>query len=425
MAGRAAFLGLLLVFFIGCRPTQEPSDPDAHPPSPLESTLILISLDGFMPSYAERHATPNLDAVAREGVRARALKPVFPTKTFPNHYTIVTGLYPARHGIISNNIYDPLIDSRFSLSNRDAVGDSRWWGGEPIWVTAEKQGLITATMFWPGSEAAIGGVRPTYWFEYDGALPNEDRVDQALAWLELPPQERPRFITLYFSDVDTRGHRHGPESREVADAVAHVDSLIGRLLDGLAAQGIEDDVNLMIVSDHGMASTSRDRVVILDDFLDPEDLRIIDLSPVLMAEPVGVSIAEAIDALRRSPHLDVYHRDSVPPQWHFAGNHRIPSLIAVAEEGRSIASRRQFERNRDRFDGGAHGYPPEVRAMDALFIASGPSFARGVEVEPFSNVHLYNVMAAVLGIIPANNDGDFEIMKPYLNFDSLPLVTTR
>lgn len=386
----------------------------AEPLPELEPTVILISLDGFMPAYLDRVDTPNLDRLASTGVKAEALITSFPTKTFPNHYTMVTGLHPANHGIISNNMYDARMDASFSLSNRDAIADSRWWGGEPLWVTAEKQGLVSATFFWPGSEAEIQGVRPTYWLEYQGSYPDEERVDQVLGWLDLPAADRPRFVTLYFSDVDSRGHRHGPESAEVERAVRDVDALIGRLLEGLDARDALGAVNVIIVSDHGMAETSPDRVIILDDYLNPRDLHIIDHSPVMMAEPKSISVAEAIDALRLAPHLSVYHRDSLPERWHFHGHDRIPSVIAVADEGWSISTRSYFQRNRDRYEGGAHGYPPEVRSMDGIFIAAGPALRNGMVVEPFSNIHLYNLMAAMLDLEAAPNDGDFEVVRALL-----------
>jgi predicted AlkP superfamily pyrophosphatase or phosphodiesterase len=229
--------------------------------------LILVSLDGFRDGYARRYDAPALDRMARTGTKADYLKLAFPTKTFPNHYTLVTGQYPARHGIISNNIYDPAFDASFSLGNTEAIRNARWWGAEPIWVTAEKQGLTAATYFWPGSEAAIGGVRPTYWRRYDGSVPGAERVDQVLQWLDRPPSERPDLVTLYFSAVDGAGHAEGPRSPAVAEAVTAVDGYLERLYDGLRARGQAEKVNVIVTSDHGMAPLSRERVIFLDDYL--------------------------------------------------------------------------------------------------------------------------------------------------------------
>lgn len=385
----------------GCRS----SAPAGEEPQPAASPIVLISLDGFMPEYLERYDTPHLDRLAGEGVRAESLIPSFPTKTFPNHYTVVTGLYPAHHGIISNTMYDPVMDASFSLSNREAIADARWWGGEPIWVTAEMQGVTAATFFWPGSEAAVQGVRPTYWKEYEHEFPNAQRVDTVLAWLDLPEESRPSIITLYFADVDSDGHRYGPYSAETERAVAHVDSMVGRVMDGLAARGIHDEVNLIIVSDHGMAETSPERVIILDDYVDPATLRFIDRSPVLMAEARGVDAREVIAALDAAPHLSAYHRDELPERWHFRDHLRIPTIVAVADDGYTIATRDYFERSSDRISGGTHGYDNALPSMQAIFLARGPSFKEGEVVGPFANVHLYNLMASMLGINPAPNDG--------------------
>ena len=210
-----------------------------------ESPLILISLDGFRYDYLEKANTPNLDYLVNNGVKAKGLIPVFPSKTFPNHFTTVTGLYTENHGIIANNMYDPEFDASFSMGNQEAVQDGRWWGGEPIWITAEKQGKTSATYFWPGSEAEYEGMRATYWKKYDDRVSNTDRVQQILSWLDLPENERPAFFTLYFSDTDYFGHRYGPDSPEVVKAITHLDSTMGLLLDGLETRNIKDKVNII------------------------------------------------------------------------------------------------------------------------------------------------------------------------------------
>lgn len=267
---------LLLVLLAGCR-----SIAPVNAPAP----VLLISIDGFRADYLERYAPPVLTRLARQGVRAEALIPAFPTLTFPNHYTMVTGLYPDHHGIVGNTMFDSTL-GHFSLSNREAIADGRWWAdGEPLWVTAQRQGLRTATYFWPGSEAEIHGMRPTYWMPYDSRIPGEERVRQVLAWLDLPDSLRPHWITLYFSDVDHAGHEHGPDAPEVAEAVRKVDGYLQQLIEGLRARNLLDRVNLLIVSDHGMAATSAERVIFLDDFVSLEELHIVTWSPVLMLYP--------------------------------------------------------------------------------------------------------------------------------------------
>ena len=235
----------------------------------------------FPLDYLDRYAPPNLLKLAGEGVRADGLIPQFPSKTFPNHYTIVTGLTLAHHGIVSNNMKAPDIPGEFSMSNRDVQNDSRWWGGEPIWNTAEKQGLKSAAMFWPGSEVIIGGRRGTYWTPYQDDLPHLQRLTRILGWLKLPEAERPSFLTLYFSDVDTAGHRYGPDSEETRAAIAKVDESIGGLLAGIERAGLRDRVNYVIVSDHGMSALSPERTIVLDNYVDVSKVDVIDWSPML------------------------------------------------------------------------------------------------------------------------------------------------
>ena len=379
--------------------------PPASEAVELEPTVILVSLDGFRWDYLDMYNAPTLERLASEGVQAEKLIPVFPSKTFPSHYSAVTGLYPGNHGIVSNTIYDPEMDARFSLSNRDAVADARWWGGEPIWVTAEEQGQIAATYFWPGSEAAIQGVRPTYWLEYDGDISGSDRVDQVLTWLDKPADERPTFITLYFSGVDDAGHRHGPNAPEVADAVKQVDGYLEQLVAGLESRGIFDSVNLIITSDHGMAETSPDRVVLLDQYFDPSDAHIVDYSPVLMMYPPEDRAEETYEALKSDPHLEVYWKDDLPERFHLQ-HPRTPPLLAIAEPGWEISTRDYYERDPSRFEGGKHGYDNRAPSMGGIFIAHGPAFKEGYEAAPFEIVHLYNMMCDILGLDPAPNDGD-------------------
>lgn len=394
---------LLPLLVIGCRTAQKTASP---PPDAPDAPLLLISIDGLRWDYLHLHDAPTLSRLAAAGTHVERLIPAFPTKTFPNHYTLVTGLYPARHGIIANNMYDPHLDASFSLRNRDAVTDSVWWGGEPLWVTAEKQGLTTATYFWPGSEAPIQGVRPTYWFEYDGDVPGPERVQQVLDWLDRPPAERPAFITLYFSRVDSRGHAFGPEAPETAQALREVDGFIEQLVAGLAERGLYDKANLIITSDHGMSPTATERAIVLDDYIDLDDVRLIDYNPVVMMEPKpGVDARAVIDALNRAPHLTAYHRDDVPARLHFRDHHRIPTIIGLADNTWSITTRSTLERNPERLNGGAHGYDPRHRTMHTLLIGHGPGFRSGATIDSLASVHLYEVMAHMLGLEPAPNDG--------------------
>ena len=261
------------------------------------STVVLIGLDGFHPSYLERAPSRHLRQLAGAGVRARSLIPVFPTVTFPNFYTMATGLYPEHHGIVSNTMVDSTL-GRFKLGDTAAVRNPRWWGGEPIWATAVRQGKRAATFFWPGSDVAIGGVRPTWYKMFDAAVPNAVRVTEVLDWLSLPADRAPALITVYFGDVDDAGHQFGPDAPETDAAIARVDSAVGAIMNGLKQRRLEGRVNLVVVSDHGMARVEPGRLIYLDDFVDPSTVDIVDLGPMLSLSPRPGAADSVYRALR-------------------------------------------------------------------------------------------------------------------------------
>lgn len=371
--------------------------------------LILISLDGFRWDYLQSPEAPNLRALAARGVHAEGLIPIFPAVTFPNHYTIVTGLYADRHGIVANDIFDAPSGRRFALSDPAEVRDPLWWGGEPIWVTAERAGLRTATMFWPGSEAPIQGIRPTNWRAYDESLSGSGRVDQVLQWLDEPEARRPAFVTLYFEDADTAGHQAGPDSADVQEAIGRLDGYLERLLSGLERRNLLGRTNLVIVSDHGMAAVSGDRVLELDDYIALADVDVVDINPTLGLFPAPGKEEAVLQALRRAgARLRVYARAETPAEWHYRAHARIPPIVGVVEEGWEIIRGTVTERiaRAVRRPRGMHGYDPSVRAMHGIFVAAGPAFRRGLVVPRFESVHVYNVLAAALGIEPSTNDGD-------------------
>lgn len=372
--------------------------------------VVLISIDGFRADYFDRLQPKTLSRLAARGVRSKGLIPQFPSKTFPNHYTVVTGLRIARHGIVSNNMVAPDIEGRFTMANREVTKDPRWWGGEPIWNTAERQGKVAGAMFWPGSETAINGRQPTYWLPFDDTMPHAARVGRVLEWLGLPEGRRPSFLTLYFSDVDTAGHNHGPDSSQVREAVERVDRSIGEVVAGVEARGLARRVNYVIVSDHGMAQLSRDRMIVLDDYLDPKTVDVLDWAPVLALSPKDGDVDRVYAALKgRHKALDVYRNPEIPKAYGaLAGHPRVPAILGIAKEGWSIASRRDLSRWSQpgaEYPGGAHGYDPRKKSMRGLFIASGPGIKEGRVVGPFENIHLYDFMCALLGIEPAPNDG--------------------
>jgi len=386
--------------------------PAAQPrpgPAPI---LVLVSFDGWRSDYINRFPTPNLKALASRGVRATALTSSFPPLTFPNHYTIVTGLYPAHHGIVANVMTDPSIPERFTMSAETAK-DPAWWGGEPLWVTAIRQGVRAATMFWPGSEVAIGGVRPTLWKTYDKAVKSADRVTQVLAWLALPEAQRPSFVSLYFDEVDSAGHDHLQDSPELRAAVQHLDNALGQLVAGVRKLGLASRATFVIVSDHGMTSLSYDRLIYLDTLIDIDSVDVLEWTGLLELTPRDGDVEALYRRLHgKHPSLAIYKRDELPPRLHYHDNVRIPAIIGIPDDGWAVVS---AERLAERELGaGAHGYDPTNRSMGALFVAAGPTLRPGLVVKPFENIHIYDLLCEVLRIAPASNDGDPAVAHSFL-----------
>jgi predicted AlkP superfamily pyrophosphatase or phosphodiesterase len=381
----------------------------------LQPTVILIGLDGFRNDYMDKADTPSLHRLAAHGARAQGLIPVFPSKTFPNFYSIATGLYPENNGIVGNTMFDPELQANFRMSDRAAVEDGRWWGGEPIWVTAEKQGQRSGIFFWVGSEAEIAGTRPAHWKRYDGKVPNSDRVAQALAWLDLPAAERPRFIALYFSDADHYGHRHGPESPEVINAILELDGILGMLVQGLEARGVFDRVNIIVIADHGMSATTAEHVIHLRDYIDLSLVQVLDGSPAVALWPLQKNEEEIYRALANAhPHMHVYRKETVPGRFHYSRHRRIPPILCLAGDGWTIDTRAAPDTSRQYSEKGAHGYDNLLTTMRATFIAHGPAFKKGVVVKPFQSIHVYNLMAHLLNLKPAPNDGSIDSVRVML-----------
>ncbi|MEJ1973638.1 MAG: ectonucleotide pyrophosphatase/phosphodiesterase [Lacunisphaera sp.] len=296
MHHRFAFLLVLAsLLFVSC------STPAAKP---VTGPLILISIDGFRWDYIHQYHAPTLSRLAAAGVHATRMTPSFPSKTFPNHYTLVTGLRPAHHGIVGNWFYDPGLAETFGMSKPDSNTQERWWDeGEPVWITAEKQGVRSFCYFWPGSEAKNHGIRPSRFKPFDFKLPMSDRVDELLSWLDVPEAQRPGLCTLYFDVVDTKGHKFGPDAPETGAAVAEADAAVQRLLDGLGRLGLADRVNLVLVSDHGMSPCGPDKVIFLEDLIDVSQVQVDSTGPVggVRPKPGTISAVELADRIRARP----------------------------------------------------------------------------------------------------------------------------
>ncbi len=379
-----------------------------------QNKLLLVSIDGFRADYFDLYETPNLDYIAENGVLADYMIPVFPTKTFPNHYSIATGLFVENSGIISNNMYDPETDRYYSLGNRESVQDASWYSGEPIWVTAEKQGIPSAPLFWPGSEAPIGGSYATYWSPYDDDLPYSARVDSVINWLQIEDETAPGFMTLYFSKVDSYGHWYGPESDSVATAVQEVDQQIGYLLNELGRINYREQLNMIFVSDHGMIEISEDKIIRLDELFNLEDAEIIDWAPVTKIRPDDGKTDEIYRNLKESErNYTVYRKSDIPQEYGYKNHLRVPEIILVVSPGYTVTSSERLAGSE--ITGGNHGYLHTAPEMRSLFLAMGPDIKRGIKSPPFQNIHLYELMAKLMNIEPSPNDGKLDSVKHILN----------
>ena len=371
-----------------------------------EPITILISLDGFRPDYLDRGITPALSQLAADGVRA-SMRPSFPSVTFPNHYTLVTGLHPGRHGLVNNRMEDSQRPGvAFTLQDRSVASDEIWWAdGTPIWVTAERQGVRTGTMFWPGSEYEIHGQRPSRYRNFDQSLPGFARTDVLLSWLDLPDAERPRFFTLYFDLVDTAGHRFGPDALETNAAIAEVDAAIGRLVAGLNARGYAGHVNFVIAADHGMAAQAADAIIELDPRITPQQAHVVWDGQFAAIQPMAGQEAAVEQALvGRSGHGECWRKSELPSRFDYSEHRRIPAIVCLADIGWRYRST-QLQQYATPALGG-HGWDPQAPEMAAVFIASGPAFRHGATLSTFENVSVYPLLAQLIGITPEANQGN-------------------
>ena len=382
----------------------------------VRAPLLLISIDGFRADYLDRGLTPTLNALAEGGVRAEYMRPSFPSLTFPNHYALITGLRPDRNGIVANTMEDDRIPGqKFAIWNREAVQNEKWWDeGIPLWNTAQRYGLHSGIMFWPGSEARVRGTQPEFWASYDKKMAGIARVDKILEWLTLLDDTRPSLMTLYLDTIDTAGHRYGPDSDELNAELRVVDATIRRLLDGLIARKLDQALNIVIVSDHGMSSTSPDRVIYLDDFLPADYANVVSYGVLTGIKPNRGhgGDTEAI-LFTKHEHMRCWRKQELPARFHYGKNRRVPPVLCLADPGWVILNHASFTA-KDHFSYGEHGYDNYHPDMRALFIAHGPAFRSGMVMPPFDNVDVYPLLAHLLRIRPERNDGNFEDVRKAL-----------
>jgi predicted AlkP superfamily pyrophosphatase or phosphodiesterase len=369
-------------------------------------TTILISLDGFRADFLFRNLTPTLNQFVQEGISPKYMLPSFPSVTFPNHYTMATGMYPEAHGVVGNSFWDPALEQEFYYTDPERSLQPHWWGGEPIWVTAEKQSAKTAVHMWPGSEAHIDDLEIAYVDKYNGSEVLSRKVDRIMGLLDVPgPQDvgvksdapRPQLIAAYVPDVDADGHRYGPNSTQIRKTISKVDAMLGDILKGLHKRNLTSIVNVVVVSDHGMATTDVSRLIQLEDLVDPAELAHIDGWPLYGLRPKKLSDLDRLynqikEKAKDNQNIDVYLRDKdMPERYHFSNNERIAPLWIVPKTGWAIVAKSEFDVEEGKKKGevynprGLHGYDHEHPLMRAIFMARGPAFPHtpGSRVEPF------------------------------------------
>ncbi|OOG57188.1 ectonucleotide pyrophosphatase/phosphodiesterase [Rhodanobacter sp. C03] len=411
----------LVAFSSGCATQQPVKPPSAATTASSPAPLLLISIDAYRYDYIDRGLSPTLAMLAKNGVQAASMQPSFPSLTFPNHYTIVTGLYPDHHGIVNNTMFDSVL-GKFSISNREAVSDGRWWAeGTPIWETADAHGLRTATMFWPGAEADIRGHHPDEWKPYDGKVTPDQRVDQVLAWLDEPAAQRPTFLTLYFDAVDHAGHKYGPDTPQVNEALRETDEAMTRLVLGLKQRGLFDRINLIVLADHGMASTPLPNSVLIDRLIPIDQVQTASMGILAGFNPKDGSAKAMSDFAaiehqleQPQPHMQCWDKTRVPARLHYGSNPRVPQLSCLANVGWRVTTTDFLESHKGDVSIGEHGYDNADPLMQALFVAHGPAFRTGAKVGAFPNVDVYPLMAHLLDLPPAANDGDYDAVKDML-----------
>ncbi|NJB70687.1 putative AlkP superfamily pyrophosphatase or phosphodiesterase [Saonia flava] len=380
--------------------------------------LILVSLDGFRWDYVERFNPPNLINFIKNGVKAESLIPSFPSKTFPNHYTIATGMYPDHHGILGNYFYSYKKDQTYAIRNREMVEDGSFYGGIPIWVQADKAGMVSASYFFVGTEADIQGIKPTYHYTYNASIKNEVRVAQALDWLALPPKTRPHIITLYFSDMDDVGHRLGPNSdEELKKALYKLDKNLGDLIKGVNKTGLP--VNIMIVSDHGMANVKTTNFIPIEEVLNDTMFSVIDNGAILNVHPKeGVLIDSVYQYLKqKEKNFKVYKTKDTPGFEYVPENKDWGAIQIIPDFGYYFLRNKIIESRKKSLNTtfGIHGYDPKYKEMHGIFYANGPSFKKGHTIPSVKNIHLYPLMCTILGLdIPDTIDGKISELKDTL-----------
>ncbi|MEX1203027.1 MAG: ectonucleotide pyrophosphatase/phosphodiesterase [Ferruginibacter sp.] len=374
--------------------------------------VILISADGYRFDYTDRFNAVHLKKLRKKGVQAKSMIPSYPSVTFPNHYTIATGLYPSHHGLVYNQFYDRSKNDSYSMSNRKAVEDPSWYGGTPLWVLAEQQGMVSATNMFVGSEAPIQGKLLTYWYRYTEKIPIADRIQKVVNWLQLPDTVRPHLISFYMSEVDHEGHDYGPDAPQTRDAVYFVDNVMQQLTEKVDALGLQ--VNYIFVSDHGMSLVDTLTRINVNDMVDTSQfiIRGGGTSLHLYAKDTRFIDATYEQLKAKENGFTVFKKSDIPKAWRYDASNdffnRIGDLLVVPTYPKVLSWR-------GRIKPGAHGFDPAIKEMHAVFYAWGSGIKKGKKTNSFENVHVYPFVAALLGLqLPNTIDGDVRVLKKFL-----------
>lgn len=374
--------------------------------------LIILSMDGFRWDYPDSVLTPNLLSIGEMGVRAESMQVSFPSKTFPNHYTLVTGLVPDHHGIVNNSFYATEFDEFYSIGNRKSVQDGKFYGGEPIWNTAEKQGVKAASYFWVGSEADIQGMHPSYWKVYDHHMNFYSRVDSVMAWLSLPDEKRPHLILWYVPEPDEAGHDFGPHTPKTDSMIQSLDHLLGYFMEKLSTHPLSSKVNVIVTSDHGMGGISPDNTIVLENYLDTSWIKYLEGGdPIYNIQSTDGFSDSVYLALSQIKDMKIFRNTKMPSHLNYGTNPRCLEFTIVADSGFSILSEHKPNQT---YSLGTHGYDITNKDMNAIFFAWGPAFQSNYNQVEFKNVDVYPLMCKVLNLVPAVNDGQMERVQGML-----------
>ncbi len=373
--------------------------------------VILVSFDGFRWDYPQKANMTVLDSIEKHGIKAESLQPAFPTKTFPNHYTIATGLYPDNHGIVNNTFYSPEMNNIYKIGKRVAVEDGRYYSGNPIWSLAEQQGVKAASFYWVGSEAKIQNTRPSYWKKYDHDFPFEQRIDTVVSWLKLPAKDRPHLILLYFNEPDSKGHKYGPDSDEVKNKLEEMNNIMKKLFAGINSLPIKDKINVIITSDHGMNNISNDKVVNFHPYIKSKYVdKVVGSNPVYNIWAKKEYIDSVTNALKNVKHITCWNSKDIPKRLHYGQNKRTGTHTVVADIGWSV----QYSAVPRMVHGGTHGYDNANKSMHAIFYGIGPDFKQGFKSGTIENVDIYPLIAHILDLKIGKIDGDYNRVKMFL-----------